>query len=813
MKKIKSRKKRIQNKRWLIKCGGFFLVLLMFYCGIYVDAGMNDSIIERNRVENVYAIAKVNGVDRIFYLNMHRMNGRVAYCIELGVDITSDIYHSTSDFSISYLSAEQIEYIRAVSYFGYGYEGRNDYRYYMAAQEMIWEHLNKINVEWSHELDINGVKMDISPYKTNIRTLIDRYYKNSSFEWRDEQNYTVGTKITLSDIEKVLSDYEVIDSGHADVTIDGNKLIIDVATDYIGTETIILKKKNFYDYDSSLYYYDTSQKLISSGNFKDSTKTLSFQIIGVNMNVQVIDKDTGLNKPLGQASLEGAKYELYNSSHELVGAYETDSDGKFLISNLPYGDYYLKQIEASEGYLVNQKEVKVEFYDNNFELKIEQKVISNEVEIKKVYGNDGNYEVERDVLFQIYDINGNLYQEIVTDENGLANIWLPYGKYQIHQINTILGYEKVEDFEIIVREKKEEKVYYNLINEFMKCRVKINTIENESKNLVIGNGLAYRIKKSGEDNYLEVDGENVFFADDGVLILPMLFSYGDYVLEQVEVPTGMLLNKNSVEFTIDEHTELMMSDQRLFVEIVVCNQLIKGNIHILANKEEFYFDMNNYGYEKIPRQDKSFLLIANQDIVVNGEVRYEEGEEIEELVTNKDGMASIKNLYLGHYCLIGQENEEKQCFILKNINNDKEFIDKNLEFTLVLEKSDIILQNRDELGKNIQGSIWEVLDKDNNIIYTGITNDDGIIQIKDLVNGEYCIRQKSVLVSYHLIKNKKCISLNDNQTLNLINQSVKKNSIWVPNTFSNKIDRLMFMHIIGLIGTIVVVYKKIFVSK
>ena len=107
MKKIKSRgirlRKKINIKVFLLS----LVLLLIFYCG-GVRASLNDSKIEKNRVEGVYAVTNINGVDRIFYLNMYKLNGITSYCIEIGVDITTEIYHSTDDFSVSYLSKEQI---------------------------------------------------------------------------------------------------------------------------------------------------------------------------------------------------------------------------------------------------------------------------------------------------------------------------------------------------------------------------------------------------------------------------------------------------------------------------------------------------------------------------------------------------------------------------------------------------------------------------------------------------------------------------------------------------------------------------------
>ena len=268
MKKIKSRKIKLRNKKI------FKLIILMFFvvvslrCILKVDAGMNDSIIEKNRVNDVYAVTNLNGVSRIFYLNMYKMNGIVAYCIELGVDITTDIYHSSDVFSISYLSADQIEYIRAISYFGYQYDGHGDYRYYMAAQELIWEYLSNVDIEWTNVLNVNGERIDINYYKNEILKKINKYNARVTFSWIDGQNYFGGDKIVLKDIAEVLSDYEIVSNNYSNVYINNNTLNIDVSSDYIGTESIILKKKNYYNYNSKFYYYDNSQKLISNGILK-----------------------------------------------------------------------------------------------------------------------------------------------------------------------------------------------------------------------------------------------------------------------------------------------------------------------------------------------------------------------------------------------------------------------------------------------------------------------------------------------------------------------------------------------------------------
>ena len=165
MKKIKSIVHR-KNKCKIFKRIFFlFALVIVFSFRGYVNSEMNDSLLERNRIDDIYARVIIDGKARIFYLNMYEMNGRIAYCIDLGVDITTSIYHSTNDFSSSHLTSEQIDYIKKVSYFGYGYEGHNDYRYYMASQEIIWEYLNNNEVEWISDLTNDGEKINTIKYE------------------------------------------------------------------------------------------------------------------------------------------------------------------------------------------------------------------------------------------------------------------------------------------------------------------------------------------------------------------------------------------------------------------------------------------------------------------------------------------------------------------------------------------------------------------------------------------------------------------------------------------------------------------------
>ena len=92
MKKIKARNER---KSFIWHFVFLFLFTILCFRGVFVQAGMNDSKLEKNRMEGYYAVAKFNGEEHLYYLDMYTLNGVVSYCVELGKGITTDWYHST----------------------------------------------------------------------------------------------------------------------------------------------------------------------------------------------------------------------------------------------------------------------------------------------------------------------------------------------------------------------------------------------------------------------------------------------------------------------------------------------------------------------------------------------------------------------------------------------------------------------------------------------------------------------------------------------------------------------------------------------
>ena len=129
MKKIKLTKKIKKGKK-IILLMPIIISILLVVTKVY--AGTQDSNLVRNQVEGIYAVAPLSDKTHLYNLEIYEVNGKIAYCIQLGRPVTTNIYNSTQDITeqskITKFTPKKLEYIKIISYFGYGYKGHNDYK-------------------------------------------------------------------------------------------------------------------------------------------------------------------------------------------------------------------------------------------------------------------------------------------------------------------------------------------------------------------------------------------------------------------------------------------------------------------------------------------------------------------------------------------------------------------------------------------------------------------------------------------------------------------------------------------------------------
>jgi len=437
-----------------------FILFIFIFVGWF---GVSAEELTYEKIDNIYSYVKRPNETRLFYLKIYQFNGKPAYCIELGEDIVDNNYYSTTDYSKMGYSKEQIDYINLISYYGYEYFGHsNDYKYYMAAQELIWEYLEGIDIYWTNELSKdNPSKINIDKYLNEVKSLVNMHFVKPSIN--NNYEYYVGDNIEIIDNNNKLSSYEIVTEDGIGAVIKDNKIIISNNGDKVGKYKIKLRQKVVSSNSGLIYFNDTSQTLYSMRGIKPNELEFDIEIKGATFILNKYDSKTLTNVTSNGGILSGAEYGLYDNNDELISVLVTDDKGQASIDGLIFGSYKIKEITSSYGYKLDNNIYEVVIDGISNELIVYEEPDLKLIEIYKTYGDI--FLPEMNVSFDILKEDGELFSTITTDERGYASVFVPYGNYIIIQNNTVDGYLKVDDFQVNVDENSDDVLTFTLNDE------------------------------------------------------------------------------------------------------------------------------------------------------------------------------------------------------------------------------------------------------------------------------------------------------------------------------------------------------------
>lgn len=493
----------------------------------------------------------------------------------------------------------------------------------------------------------------------------------------------------------------------------GNGIDKDVVTDSKGRIFIDNIPAGVYtvtEYPIDRYVTPESQTVTIIGG---QTSTVHFSNILKKFRVKVVKSDIEKGKAQGDAKLSGAKYGLFKGE-ELIDTYTTDSNASFTTDYYVCdSDWTIREIESSEGYLVNDevyqvgaepKQYTVEL--NNINLDVVEQVKKGKIAIIK-HTDDGSTQIEtpeKNAEFQIYlksagsFVNADKDEKdtIVCDEDGFASTkLLPYGVYTVHQTKGWDGREKIKDFDVYIN--SDGKTYKFLINNAnFESFIKVVKLDAETGKQIAYEGAGFEIydadghRVTMQFTYPEVTSIHTFYTNsEGYLITPEKLPYGDYTLKEVQAPYGYVLDSTPIPFTVTQ--ENSSTDTGVTVVRVKARDIAqKGVIEITKTGEIFssvgmlgggYIDENGNNvefpityspiYETRNLANAVFQIYAAQDIItLDGTTRYQQGELVDEITTGKDGIAKSKELYLGKYTVI--EKTAPDTFVNANEQYDIE---------------------------------------------------------------------------------------------------------------------------------------------
>ena len=478
------------------------------------------------------------------------------------------------------------------------------------------------------------------------------------------------------------------------------------------------------------------------------------------IHIYKVDKESGKAAAQGDASLEGAVYGLYARNDivhpdgatgvvfkagDFVATLTTDKNGEAEVNNLYLGNYYVKEITPSEGYLLDEEEHDVVCdYEGDLVAEVSRSTTSAEQVIKqpfqliKVSDNgddteagllagaeftaylksslpvkaDGSYDFDKATPVVIGE---NGATTITSDDKGHAvSIAIPYGTYVVVESKTPHNMKTIKPFEVKISENHPDKpqTWRVFLDREFTAKLRVIKKDSDTKQTVLVPNAEFKIFNIDKNEYVKqyttypskVEHTSFFTDEDGDLILPEALKIGNYRIEEVSAPFGYVVNDKYVNISVDTDTAfetdgdtndaiitVEYSDAPAVGELTVEKKGevldgFKGGLLASLYEKEFVYREGSLAGAKFKVYAAEDIYTAdNQKDADGNRIKYYSEEDlVTTLTTGKDGKATAKNLPLGQYRVV--EVEAPYGYVL-NPNEQK------VTFTYVDDKTPVIKES------------------------------------------------------------------------------------------------------------------------
>ena len=450
---------------------------------------------------------------------------------------------------------------------------------------------------------------------------------------------------------------------------------------------------------------------------------------------------------------------------DVVDTVTTDEDGFAKSKELYLGKYTVVETKAPTGMVINKEKHSVELTYAGQDVAVTEIATSFVNERQKVKISLGKI-LEQDETFgigkndEIKNISFGLYAkedivsssgtvipadcliEIITlDENGtaIANTDLPFGSYYIKEIAT--------DEHYILSDTQYPFTFEYAGQDTETVEIKVNDGKPIENKLIYGSVSGKKIDENGEALNGALIGifkadETVFTREHALMTAVSQkdgsFSfakvpYGNWIVREIEAPTGFVLDDTSYEVNISENEQV--------IEVEITDEYIHGNIQ-LTKVDADYPDNKLTG--------ATFEVYKD----VNGDGKLDDGDElIGNLKETATGIYEMKELLYGKYLV--REVKAPEGFVLDKgvysvfIENDETTykVENKAGVGFINEamKGNLKIKKTSSDGK-VEGFTFRVTGE-NGYDRSFTTDKNGEIFIEGLRIGEYTVSEVSDNVS------------------------------------------------------------------
>ena len=609
-----------------------------------------------------------------------KSDNRVAYCLELweGINenktLTGYDSEQSSHANIKYYNWERI---MLISYYGYGYENHTDKKWIAITQFMIWKELSPESTLYFTDT-LNGKK--ITKYESEMNEINELVKKHSTLPSFYGKNFEVKYKenYQIVDTNNILDKFTITSYTTESAIKKDNTLTVKVKNIGTNNQVILTNTDKKYNNKPTVYIDENGQDLLITGSYYPIYAIARFNLPESNIKVTKLDEDTNDKIPQGEGSLKGAVLQLLDKNKEVVSEKKITDDSDLTFEHVGYGTYYIKEVKAGTGYLLNEDLIKIEVDEEYKNVSFYNEIIKEKLVFNKYMRNPITNEVvkEANAKFSLYNFNNEQIATFTTDSNGTYEITLPYGNYILKQDYGMINHSYIKELTITVNSHGNTQ-YFDLYNDELTSLVKIINTDSDSNLPILEGGSTFKIKKVDTDTEIET-----LITNDLGITNSVLLSTGKYIVEQISSIYGYEINQNIFEFEIDENTNFSKENDSNLIEIAIPNNKLKSGVKVIKITEYYLNDILN---------DVKTEYLNNISIYANEDIYSKDGKKLYE-----ENSIITTDLYLGNYYIINPINGDKIELVLNTPNTRKvEILEKIYEYEKQIPEKEEIIQNEE----------------------------------------------------------------------------------------------------------------------
>lgn len=422
-------------------------------------------------------------------------------------------------------------------------------------------------------------------------------------------------------------------------------------------------------------------------------------------NIKIIKKDADNSN-----RLEGATFELQDLSGKVLKEVTTDKEGMAVFTNVPYGQYIVREVKAPHGYVLSDLrfEVKVDKDGEIKELEVLNTKATGEVVLSKIDSVTGA--VIDGAKMQIEgksELNKGVKLEFISSKDG-NKFKLPLGKYTVTELEAPEGYilsNNVIEFEIT---EKDQIIEVKFANAPIRGSVELTKVDAKDETIVLKDAEFALYNEAGEELAKAKTDES------GVLKFENL-RYGKYTIKELVAPEGYVLTDKILNIEIRENGQAIavnFTNEKSVGEVDFSKTDVTTSEVIEGAKIEIY------GVEE-----------RNKDVKI-------------EFISSKDG--NRFKLPIGKYEF--KETLAPEGYVLTpevgtfEIKANGEVVKATLANKPIVG-SVRITKVDSETKEVLEGAEFALLDSESNEIQRAIVDENGVLVFEDLLYGSYKIKE------------------------------------------------------------------------